>query len=171
MNHADCEPGDPCALQHAFDVATVETIQRSNVSTKNSLVKMKSSSISLRKTGWLHRIPEHGRRGWKHIIKWVYGLNIESRTRDLTDHNLILLIISCILLTADENRCTNWGKFCVRVTWEYKICIFNSLSPFLLFYSMIKTWKYILFHILFPKIIFQVIEFRPNLILTADACA
>lgn len=45
----------PRALQHAFDVATVETIQRNNDSTKNSLAKMKSSSISLGKTEWLRR--------------------------------------------------------------------------------------------------------------------
>jgi len=54
VNHADCEPSgssDPCVLQHAFDVVTVETIQRNNDFAKNSLAKMKSSSILLRKTG------------------------------------------------------------------------------------------------------------------------
>jgi len=56
VNHADCGPAESCALHHAFDVATVETIQRNNDSVKNNLAKMKSSLTSL-KTGWLLWFP------------------------------------------------------------------------------------------------------------------
>jgi len=70
---------------------------------------------------------QHGRRSRKRIIEQVYGLNIEGWAREiLMDYNLILLIMSYPINSAREYK-LGW-IFRARFTWEYEICIFDSLS-------------------------------------------
>lgn len=91
--------------------------QSSEVTTlreEDSLVKMKSSSVLSRKQNdyvgsYISPTRPEG-------IKRVYGLNIEGWARDLTSHNLILLIMSYPINSARESMYTR-DEFSARAIY------------------------------------------------------
>lgn len=117
-----------CVLRHAFDVAIVETIQRSNNLCEKKIAGWKWNHLRHCRENRMITLDPIYRRSKPEGIKRVYGLNIEGRARDLTSHNLILLIMSYPINGARESMYTR-DEFAARArfTWEYEICILDSV--------------------------------------------